>query len=384
MKKNEINNRNIFINSKFSRNIKDLFKTEYNQYYNKNRLNVKLRSIISKEKTLNDRKIKNFDYGKMFHSFKIDMQKFEDLQNKKRTFYKTLNEENLKFNKDYIKSYSTKIESNNINRAENNIKSKTFQKFYNKHKINLEQKTKKINNLFNQDPLLDSNNNINLFYMNKDLDNDYLYNNNDEALNYVNKLEQSVNEKSILNKIKNILNNRNNKKKAQKKFNFNFDSDDENIFDDYYLKNNETENNKSYKNKNIIMRNYINNIKNYNKTIEGKIDALNTLYKNKSEKNKIYNIKSLNKNKKINVLNGIKNKNNKKIDSNQIENLYNEIVRIKKNSKKYEKMNLKELKFLYSVFDKNEGKKLKMILNENQILFNLDKNLVYTVNSFND
>ena len=47
--------------------------------------------------------------------------------------------------------------------------------------------------------MLDSNNNINLFYMNKDLDNDYLYNNNDEALNYVNKLEQSVNEKSILN-----------------------------------------------------------------------------------------------------------------------------------------------------------------------------------------
>ena len=312
------------------------------------------------------------------------MRKFEGEQNKKRTFYKTLNEENLKFNKDYIKSYSTKIESNNINRAENNIKSKTFQKFYNKHKINLEQKTKKINNLFNQDPLLDSNNNINLFYMNKDLDNDYLYNNNDEALNYVNKLEQSVNEKSILNKIKNIINNRNNKKKAQKKFNFNFDSDDENIFDDYYLKNNETENNKSYKNKNIIMRNYINNIKNYNKTIEGKIDALNTLYKNKREKNKIYNLKSLNKNKKINFLNGIKNKNNKKIDSNQIENLYNEIVRIKKNSKKYEKMNLKELKFLYSVFDKNEGKKLKMILNENQILFNLDKNLVYTVNSFND
>ena len=384
MKKNEINNRNIFINSKFSRNIKDLFKTEYNQYYNKNRLNVKLRAIISKEKVLNDRKIKDLDYGKMFHLFKIDMRKFEGEQNKKRTFYKTLNEENLKFNKDYIKSYSTKIESNNINRAENNIKSKTFQKFYNKHKINLEQKTKKINNLFNQDPLLDSNNNINLFYMNKDLDNDYLYNNNDEALNYVNKLEQSVNEKSILNKIKNILNNRNNKKKAQKKFNFNFDSDDENIFDDYYLKNNETENNKSYKNKNIIMRNYINNIKNYNKTIEGKIDALNTLYKNKREKNKIYNLKSLNKNKKINFLNGIKNKNNKKIDSNQIENLYNEIVRIKKNSKKYEKMNLKELKFLYSVFDKNEGKKLKMILNENQILFNLDKNLVYTVNSFND
>ena len=209
MKKNEIYKKNIFINSQFSRNIRDLFRTEYNQYYNKNRLNVKLRKIISKEKTLNDRKIKNFDYGKMFHSFKIDMLKFEDLQNKKRTFYKTLNEENLKFNKDYIKSYSTKIESNTINNTENNIKSKTFQKFYNKHKINLEIKSKKVNNLFNRDPLLDSVNNINLFYMNKDLDNDYIYTNEDESLNYINKIEQSVNEKSILNKIKNIINRRN-------------------------------------------------------------------------------------------------------------------------------------------------------------------------------
>ena len=92
----------------------------------------------------------------------------------------------------------------------------------------------------------------------------------------------------------------------------------------------------------------------------------------------------MNKNQKINTLNGIRNKINKKIEINQIENLYNEIIKIKKNSKKYEKYRIKELKYLYSAFDKNEGKKLKMILNENQILFNLDRKLVYTVNSFND
>ena len=381
MEKNEIYKKNIFINSQFSRNIKDLFRTQYNQYYNKNRLNVKLRSIISKEKTLNDRKIKNFDYGKMFHSFKIDMQKFEGLQNKKRTFYKTLNEENIKFNQDYKKSYSTKIESNTINNTENNIKSKTFQKFYNKHKINLEIKSKKVNNLFNRDPLLDSVNNINLFYMNKDLDNDYIYNNEDESLNYIDKIEQSVNEKSILNKIKNIMNRRN-KTKPQK--NINIDSDEENSFDEYYNINNETESNKSHKDKNLLMKNYLNSIKKYNKTIQNEIESLNKLYKRNKEKNKIYNLKSLNKNQKINTLNGIRNKINKKIEINQIENLYNEIIKIKKNSKKYEKYRIKELKYLYSAFDKNEGKKLKMILNENQILFNLDRKLVYTVNSFND
>ena len=309
------------------------------------------------------------------------MQKFEGLQNKKRTFYKTLNEENIKFNQDYKKSYSTKIESNTINNTENNIKSKTFQKFYNKHKINLEIKSKKVNNLFNRDPLLDSANNINLFYMNKDLDNDYIYNNEDESLNYIDKIEQSVNEKSILNKIKNIINRRN-KTKPQK--NINIDSDEENSFDEYYNINNETESNKSHKDKNLLMKNYLNSIKKYNKTIQNEIESLNKLYKKNKEKNKIYNLKSLNKNQKINTLNGIRNKINKKIEINQIENLYNEIIKIKKNSKKYEKYRIKELKYLYSAFDKNEGKKLKMILNENQILFNLDRQLVYTLNSFND
>ena len=217
--------------------------------------------------------------------------------------------------------------------------------------------------------------------MNKDLDNDYIYNNEDESLNYIDKIEQSVNEKSILNKIKNILNKRN-KTKPQK--NINIDSDEENSFDEYYNINNETESNKSHKDKNLLMKNYLNSIKKYNKTIQNEIESLNKLYKRNKEKNKIYNLKSLNKNQKINTLNGIRNKINKKIEINQIENLYNEIIKIKKNSKKYEKYRIKELKYLYSAFDKNEGKKLKMILNENQILFNLDRKLVYTVNSFND
>ena len=217
--------------------------------------------------------------------------------------------------------------------------------------------------------------------MNKDLDNDYIYNNEDESLNYIDKIEQSVNEKSILNKIKNIMNRRN-KTKPQK--NINIDSEEENSFDEYYNINNETESNKSHKDKNLLMKNYLNSIKKYNKTIQNEIESLNKLYKRNKEKNKIYNLKSLNKNQKINTLNGIRNKINKKIEINQIENLYNEIIKIKKNSKKYEKYRIKELKYLYSDFDKNEGKKLKMILNENQILFNLDRKLVYTVNSFND
>ena len=376
----DINRKNIYINSKFSKNINDLFLTEYNQYYDKNRLNIKLKSMINKEKSLNNKLIKDFNYGKMFHLFKVDMRKFEDEQNKRRTFYKILNEENLRFNQDYKNSYASKIHSVNINKADINIKSKTFQKFYNKNKINTEQISKNTNNFFNRDPLLYSGNAVNLYYLNKDLDKDYLYNNGDEALNYVSKLEQNINEKSVLNKIRNILN------KKEKKLKL--DSEEEKSEDDYYSKNDMTENDKSYKDKsrNIMMRTTISNIKNYNKTVQREIDKLNdinnTTIKNKSM-NKIYNLKK-NMNNNKNIYPETINKRNKTIESNQIESLYNEIVRIKKNLKKYAKKNENGLKYLYTVYSKNKGKKLKLSLNENKVLFNLDRKLVYTVNSFND
>ena len=381
----DINRKNIYINSKFSKNINDLFLTEYNQYYDKNRLNIKLKSMINKEKSLNNKLIKDFNYGKMFHLFKVDMRKFEDEQNKRRTFYKILNEENLRFNQDYKNSYASKIHSVNINKADINIKSKTFQKFYNKNKINTEQISKNTNNFFNRDPLLYSGNAVNLYYLNKDLDKDYLYNNDDEALNYVSKLEQNINEKSVLNKIRNILNN---KKKNKKEKKLKLDSEEEKSEDDYYSKNDMTENDKSYKDKsrNIMMRTTISNIKNYNKTVQREIDKLNdinnTTIKNKSM-SKIYNLKK-NMNNNKNIFTEAINKRNKTIESNQIESLYNEIVRIKKNLKKYAKKNENGLKYLYTVYSKNKGKKLKLSLNENKVLFNLDRKLVYTVNSFND
>ena len=381
MEENEVDKRNIFINSKFSKNINDLFNTEYNQFYNKNRLSTKLKSIISKEKSLNNKIIKDFNYSKMFHFFKVDMRKFEEEQDKRRTFYKTLNEENLKFNQDYKNSYSSKIRSINMTNADSTIKSKTFQKFYNKHKINMEFNSKKANNLFNREPLLSSSNDIDLYYMNKKLDMDYLFNNNDEALNYINKLEQNINEKSVLNKIKHIINH--NQKKIEKKLNLN---DEENSEDD--LISNLTENNKSIKNKKIIMRNSIMNIKKYNRNIQQEIEKLNSYNNRNKTMDKIYNLKQngnkYNNRNIRNILTESINKRNKTIASNQIESLYNEIVRIKKNLKKYSKKNESGLNYLYTVFAKNKGKKLKMSFNEDKKLFNLDRKLVYTVNSFND
>ena len=378
---NPIHTKNSFMHSKFSKNIKDLFSTEYGQFYDKNRLSTKLKYLISKEKSLNNRKIKDFNYSKMFHFFKVDMRKFEDEQNKKKTFYNTLKEENLKFNQDYKKNYSSKIPSNNLNSPDSNIKSKTFQKFYNKNRINLEQNSKKLNNFFNRDPLLYSKNDIDLFYLDKDIDEDYLYNNEDEALNYVSKLELNINEKSVLNKIKNILN----RKKSKKEKKLNLNDVPENSEDDF--KNNISENkfNTQYSNKG----NTITNMKRYNQIVQKEIQKLNSVNnnnisnKNKSL-NKIYNLKQDVKPKYYDTLSEFSKKRSKNIESNQIENLYNEIIRIKKNLKQFEKKNAKELKYLYTAYSKNKGKKLKLSLNENQTLFNLDRKLVYTVNSFND
>ena len=378
---NPIHTKNSFMHSKFSKNIKDLFSTEYGQFYDKNRLSTKLKYLISKEKSLNNRKIKDFNYSKMFHFFKVDMRKFEDEQNKKKTFYKTLKEENLKFNQDYKKNYSSKIPSNNLNSPDSNIKSKTFQKFYNKNRINLEQNSKKLNNFFNRDPLLYSKNDIDLFYLDKDIDEDYLYNNEDEALNYVTKLELNINEKSVLNKIKNILN----RKKSKKEKKLNLNDVPENSEDDFKNSISENKFNTQYSNKG----NTITNMKRYNQIVQKEIQKLNSVNnnnisnKNKSL-NKIYNLKQDVKPKYYDTLSEFSKKRSKNIESNQIENLYNEIIRIKKNLKQFEKKNAKELKYLYTAYSKNKGKKLKLSLNENQTLFNLDRKLVYTVNSFND
>jgi hypothetical protein len=317
----------------------------------------------------------------MFHFFKVDMRKFEDEQNKKKTFYNTLKEENLKFNQDYKKNYSSKIPSNNLNSPDSNIKSKTFQKFYNKNRINLEQNSKKLNNFFNKDPLLYSKNDIELFYLDKDIDEDYLYNNEDEALNYVSKLELNINEKSVLNKIKNILN----RKKSKKEKKLNLNDVPENSEDDFKNSISENKFNTQYSNKG----NTITNMKRYNQIVQKEIQKLNSVNnnnisnKNKSL-NKIYNLKQDVKPKYYDTLNEFSKKRSKNIESNQIENLYNEIIRIKKNLKQFEKKNAKELKYLYTAYSKNKGKKLKLSLNENQTLFNLDRKLVYTVNSFND
>ena len=400
-------NKNIFNKSHFSKNIKSLFNKESQNYYNKHRLNLKLKSLICKEKFLNDRKIMNFNYPKMFHIFKVDMKRFDDRQQKRKNFFTTLNKENTKFNKEYQKNYSSNTDIK-PKQTKPNIKSKTFQKFYDKHQIM--DTSKQLNNLFKKDPLLFSNNDIKLYYMSKEEQKDDEF--DDEALNYVNKLENNINQKSILNKLRNALFHNKNKKK-ENKFNLNKEKD-------FPLISNKSMDKKDIKNlkKEFIIKKYSMDLKRYNSNLIEMISKINktnsdfnfknkqlSFENNKTEKNShkrninsinIYDMENENLNtnyyssyssktnpKKTNLIEFGKKKKDKK-SSNQIESLYNELFKIKKNISKYEKKNENEIKYLYTLYSNNSGKKFKQSFIENQRLLKLDKELVYSVNSIND
>ena len=414
----EENKKNIFNKSHFSKNIKSLFIKESQNYYNKHRLNLKLKSLIKKEKYLIDRKIIVFNYGKMFHFFKVNMKKFDDGQLKRKNFYKSLYEENTRFNKEYQKNFSSNTQITH-KQTKPNIKSKTFQKFYDKHQIT--DTSKQVNNLFKRDPLLVSNNDIKLFYMSKETENgeDEF---DDEALKYVNKLENNINQKSVLNKVRNALFN-NKKRKKEKKLSLNKEKDfpiiedsksmheknkiknlkNEFISKNYYKKYsmdmkrynrnlkemisklNKTNNNDfNFKNKHLSFEN---NNKNYNNKRNGNTLNLHDI-DNENQKTNYYSSYSCNINKKLRTsFNDDKNKKMKdnRSSSNQIESLYNELFKIKKNISRHEKKNENEIKYLYTIFgNNNSGKKFKQSFIENQKLLKLDKELVYSVNSFND
>jgi hypothetical protein len=177
----------------------------------------------------------------------------------------------------------------------------------------------------------------------------------------------------------------------------------------------------------VISRNYYKkytlDIKKYNHEIKHMISKLNKTAKDKVnkhisfkeqkfEKNQIYY--SNKRNNSYNIFNDMDNENfetnyfssysntinnrffnfnsssdrNKKKkeskSSNQIASLYNELFKIKKNIIKYEKKNENEIRYLYTIFANNPSKRFKQSFLENQKLRKLDKELVYSVNSFND
>ena len=426
-----------FYNSRFSKNVNTLFKENY---YSKQTLNLKLKNIIDKDKALSDRKIVDFNFIKIFHNFKKNMKQFDEGLLRRKNIYTALTEENRKFSKEYQKNYSINVENSALKDTKN-IKSKTCQKFYYKIKVKdlIKQKSnQEENNIFKKDPLLVTKNGIRAFYMNKDIKNQEDY--TDETLTYLDKLQRNIHNNSILHKVKNKIASYNISQKKRlnlTKDNFfpiiNKLNDNININDN---KNDEINENKmKIKKKNKIKdrnknksknkslkepeRNYKQfsiDIKNYNKNIKEMLSNMNkttNYYKKVKNYNKTFvkkysnppisKMKSFNNNtnndnnrfnyysSKINrfELNLTSDENTKRKNfkvSNQIESIYNELDRIQKTIRKYEKRNELDIKYLYSLYshDHDPAKLFKQSNIQDEKLLKLDQELVHSVNSFND
>ena len=429
-----------FVNSCFSKNVKSLFKDNY--YYNKQALNLKLKKIIDKDKVLSDRKIVDFDFITIFHNFKKSMKQFDEGQLKRKKLYTTLTEENKKFSKVYQKNYSINVE-NSVLKDTKNIKSKTCQKFYYKLKIKdlIRQKSnQEENNIFKKDPLLVTKYGIRAFYMNKDIKNQDNY--TDEALTYLDKLERNIHNNSIVNKVKNKIANY--KMAHKKRLNLTKDNffPSININDNKKEETNETKmkikNKTKDKNKNKILtkksKNYQKfsmDIKNYNKNIKEKPSNMSKTtnyfrkvnnpnidvhYKDKNINKNIVkkysnppfsNMNSFinnsdNENKKLNSFSSFSNQINNKPRlnlteeintkrknikvSSQIESIYNQLEKIQKTIRGYEKKNELDMKYLYSLYshEHDPEKIFKQSNIQDEKLIKLNQELVHSVNSFNN
>jgi hypothetical protein len=421
-----------FDNSRFSKNVNILFKGNYNN--NKQALNLKLKNIIDKDKALSDRKIVDFDFIKILHNFKKNMKQFDEGQLKRKNLYTTLTEENKKFIKVYQKNYSINVE-NSVLKDTKNIKSKTCQKFYYKLKVKdlIRQKSnQEENNIFKKDPLLVSKNGIRTFYLNKDIKNQEDY--TDEAITYLDKLERNIHNNSIINKVKNkiasykmtpnkILNltkdnffpsiNINDNKKEETNEN-KMKIKKKNKIKDKNKNKSLTKKSKNYQKFSMDIKNYNKNIKemlsNMNKTTNcfrkvnnhAKIDVH---YKNKNLNKTIVKKYSDSPSSKMNSLNyfssfsnQINNKpglnltaeintqrKNLKV-SNQIESIYNQLDKIQKTIRNYEKRNELDIKYLYSLYshEHDPEKIFKQSNIQDEKLIKLNQELVHSVNSFNN
>ena len=422
----EDNKKSSFENPRFSRNIKLLFKEQSNFNYSKNKLNLKIKSIITKDKVLNERKILNFNYNQIFHNFKNNMKKFDESQLKRKKLYTTLTEENKKFNKQYLKNYSPDIKIKNT--LQQKMQSKTCQKY--KVENNLVDEK----NIFENDPLIISNASIRRIFMESDFNdnNDKHEELTDKAITYMNKVENDIQQNSVLNRIKEKISSKKGKNKDNKfsltKDNF-FSSIENNIYNNLGF----NKNKKKLRNK-LILNNhkkYARDIKKYNNNLKEMISKLsktnnnfkfrkrhlsleiqdsgdNSIPKRNYSNNKflgkrntIYNIyntdnyNNYNNNKyfssksnnlvKNNFLNLTSERNKKKKEdkySSQIKSLYDGLDRIKTTIKNYEKKNDSKLKNLYPIFSSSQEKKFKQNKMENQTLLKLDRELVNIINSF--
>ena len=358
--------------NQFTRNVNSLFNKGTKGKLSKLKLNLKLKSMISDNGSLNLKSLENFDFNNVYHNFKTDMRKFEQTQLKHKMFLRMLIEDNQRFSKQYHKNYST----NSRNTKNFKFQSKTFEKFFDNNKAN-NNNSEVANNLFNKDPLLLSNNQIQSYFMNKIKNNTF----DRSALNYVNNLEYNLNKGSTKNKLrvslaqtKEKMRSFVNEFKANNFKNMKYSID--NMSNEYFNKYLKFENPQKRKMSVLTLA----NLRLKNDTIKKKEEDR---YSEGDDKDNNHN--SL-PNKNMKSSSGVEKGKGKKEHklSGQIEDLYNQLSKIKSIVKKHHKRSENGLKILYENLLKIPGKKLSQSIAENKRLLELEKELIYSVNAFSN
>ena len=390
-----------------SKKLKELFNSNHKN------IKIKINKLIKNNKQLSPNKfLENFNYNTMYHDNKEKLNDFDYIQNKEKKRLKNLSLEITNFSNLYLKyknftNYFTekKINHYKIHKKEKRLNYNKYKKENNNENFYKENNNKIIDddiNLFNKSPLLLNDKELFDYYKNKK---DILYKNSDKNLEYIEKINEMLNE----NEKNNFIRYENNIKKMDKVINISkkeLFKENENISkynkeitklikhqNNYILKNN-TSRNKFYNNQKNYFKELENKNNNLNKKIFFSYDDINivdnliiTYDKNTGKINNVTEIYEKIKKMKLNKffnINKPKLINNNKIKAlNQIENIYNNINNLKKNNNNFLKTQFKKIKENYEIFNyKKAIKILRDEKNKNKNINQLDINLIKSMSDF--
>ena len=390
-----------------SKKLKELFNSNHKN------IKIKINKLIKNNKQLSPNKfLENFNYNTMYHDNKEKLNDFDYIQNKEKKRLKNLSLEITNFSNLYLKyknftNYFTekKINHYKIHKKEKRLNYNKYKKENNNENFYKENNNKIIDddiNLFNKSPLLLNDKELFDYYKNKK---DILYKNSDKNLEYIEKINEMLNE----NEKNNFIRYENNIKKMDKVINISkkeLFKENENISkynkeitklikhqNNYILKNN-TSRNKFYNNQKNYFKELENKNNNLNKKIFFSYDDINivdnliiTYDKNTGKINNVTEIYEKIKKMKLNKffnINKPKLINNNKIkELNQIENIYNNINNLKKNNNNFLKTQFKKIKENYEIFNyKKAIKILRDEKNKNKNINQLDINLIKSMSDF--
>ena len=376
-------------------------------------LSNKIMNEIKTNKLLNNQNFQ-FNLNDIFHKNRVSMNEFDKIQNKHKKVLDKLYLESKNFTsmyykyKDSVKDIERTVRRKKLRPISDNITQKKVNFIEKNHFYN---ESNNIKNIFRPSPLLLEGNELERYY--KSIDNIYDINpEEDKNIKYSQKLLNILNSE---NRTQSIIMNRINKIRNRNK-----KIEEPNLLNKYIrkLKNYNTEikqilktkefNTLKFTKRNYSNRNLLDNLKRHfspRSSLATNLKIKN-IELNKKKRGSLFDInKDKNRNKFVNIFNTyekIKNMpidkdNNIKIDKNlysykfnligitdpnQIQNIYNNIKRVKKKIKLFNEKEITALRQMYfaNAYDKRD------ILNEEQFkdndINNLDKELINSVSRF--